>query len=69
MSVRFPPNRGLAGKDHAPTRQTVSLSRDYREASQNLLKLEDLTDAEIAVVQDMVGQISAMVRSEGNIEP
>lgn len=43
--------------------------RDYMEASQNLLKLEDLTDAEIEVVQDMAGQISAMLTSEGNIDP
>ena len=43
--------------------------RDYMEASQNLLKLEDLTDAEIEVVQDMASQISAMLTSEGNIEP
>ena len=43
--------------------------REYMEASQNLLNLEDLTDAEIEVVQDMVGQISAMLTSEGTIEP
>ena len=43
--------------------------RDYMEASQSLMKLEDLTDAEIEVVQDMVVQISAMLTSEGNIEP
>ena len=43
--------------------------REYMEASQNLLNLEDLTDAEIEVVQDMVGQISAMLTSEGSIEP
>jgi hypothetical protein len=42
---------------------------DYREATHNFLKLEDLTDAEIEVVQDMAGQVSAMLTSEGNIEP
>ena len=43
--------------------------RDYMEASQNLLKLEDLTEAEIELVQDMLGLISAMLTSEANIEP
>jgi hypothetical protein len=39
------------------------------EASQNLLKLGDLTEAELEMVQNMLSQISAMLTSEGKIEP
>ena len=38
--------------------------RDYMEASENLLKLGDLTDEETEVVQEMLGRISAMLDGE-----
>ena len=38
--------------------------REYGEATQNLLKLEDLTDAEIEVVQEMSDRLSEMLSSQ-----
>lgn len=37
---------------------------DYMKASEDLMKLEDLTDAETEAVQKMLGQLSAMITSK-----
>jgi hypothetical protein len=42
--------------------------RDYVEVSEDLMKLEDLTDAETEVVQEMLDQLSEMLSSQRDSE-
>ena len=41
----------------------------YMQASENLMKLEDLTDVEIEAVEKMLVRISAMLISQRDNEP
>ena len=43
--------------------------RDYIEVSEDLMKLEDLTDAETEVVQEMLDRLSEMLTSQHDSEP
>ncbi len=42
--------------------------RDYIKASEDLMKLEDFTDSEIEVMQDMLERISEMLASQRECE-
>ena len=44
-------------------------TRVYIEASEDLLKLKNLTDEEIETVQTMLDRLSAMLTSERDGEP
>ena len=38
---------------------------EYMKASENLMKLQDLTDAETEVVEEMLGRLSGMLSEHG----
>lgn len=43
--------------------------RDYMEASETLLELDDLTDAEIDAMQEMLDRLAEMLTSQRDSEP
>jgi hypothetical protein len=42
---------------------------EYVQASEDIIKLKDLTDGEIEVVQEMSDRLSEMLTSQHNSEP
>ena len=61
--------RGHSYREESYVYFSRQIVRDYVEASETLLELDDLTDAEIDAVQEMLDRLAEMLTSQRDSEP